>query len=100
MLTRHKFTKEFKKEAVELVLSQSLRVKEAASELGIGYSTLDRWVRDYKKRKSDPNALQSENELAELERLRKENRVLKMERDLLKKTMVYFAKATQPDVIS
>lgn len=94
MLTRRRYTKEFKTEAKALVLKQKIPVAQAASDLGIGKSTLDKWVRDEKLRLADPNAL-SETELEELSRLRKENRLLKMERDLLKKTAVYFAKDTQ-----
>ncbi|QQR81335.1 MAG: transposase [Deltaproteobacteria bacterium] len=94
MLTRRRYTKEFKTEAKGLVLKQKIPVAQVASDLGIGKSTLDKWVRDERLRLADPNAL-SETELEELSRLRKENRILKMERDLLKKTAVYFAKDTQ-----
>ena len=99
MPTKRKFTPEFKKEAVNLVLKQGLTVSEAASDLSIGKSTLDKWVREFQKRAQDPNAL-SESELAELKRLRKEVHLLKLERDLLKKTTVYFAKSTESAVNS
>lgn len=99
MITRRRFTREFKQEAVDLVLKQQMTVKQAADDLGIGKSSLDKWIRDFQKRARDPNAL-SESELDELKRLRKENRILKMERDLLKKTTVYFAKTTEGGVNS
>lgn len=99
MRTRRKFNSEFKKEAIDLVVIHKIGLAKAASDLGIGLSTLDKWVRDFKTRASDPNAL-SEPELEELKRLRKEIRILKMERDLLKKTAVYFAKSTESDVNS
>lgn len=96
---RKRFTPEFKEEAVSLVIKQGLTVKQAAADLGIGKSSLDKWLQRYRERQRDPNIL-SEGELAELKRLRKENRLLKMERDLLKKTAVYFAKGNDGDTNS
>ncbi|QQR79861.1 MAG: transposase [Deltaproteobacteria bacterium] len=46
MLTRRRYTKEFKTEAKGLVLKQKIPVAQVASDLGIGKSTLDKWVRD------------------------------------------------------
>ena len=92
---RRQFSKEYREEAVKLVLEQGLSVAQTAADLGIGKSTLDRWVQVFKQRKADPNAL-TESEQEELKRLRKEVSVLKMERDLLKKTAVYFAKTSTP----
>lgn len=94
MVTRRRFTSEFKREAVELVLKQQIAIRQAASDLGISKSSLDKWVQEARSRREDPNRL-NETELEELSRLRKENRLLKMERDLLKKTAVYFAKSTE-----
>jgi transposase len=90
-MSRRVFTKEFKKSAVKLVLEQGMSVIQAAEDLGIGSSSLDRWVRDQRFQNSDPNAL-TESQREELIGLRKENQILKMERDLLKKTAVFFAK--------
>ena len=56
-----------------------------------GVSTLDKWLCVHRERSQDPNAL-SEPQLAELKRLRKEVQLLRIERDILKKTAVYFAK--------
>ena len=61
--------------------------------MGVGHSTLDKWVRLFKDIKTDPNAL-TENQQDELKRLRREVQLLKMDRDLLKKTAVYFAKTS------
>ena len=82
---------EFKPEAVNLVVRQGLSVKQAAADLGIGNSTLENWLRRYREQEQSPNVL-GETELAELKRLRKENRLLRVERDLLKKTTIYFAR--------
>ncbi|OVE81355.1 hypothetical protein BVY03_03995 [bacterium K02(2017)] len=98
MRSRRKFTPEFKKEATDLVLKQGLKQTQVAKDLGIGLSTLSKWLMACQGEDSDPNAI-SENEKEELKRLRKENRVLRMERDLLKKTTVYFAKTT-PDGVN
>lgn len=96
---RKRFTPEFKGEAVSLVIKQGLTVKQAAADLGIGKSSLDKWLQRYRERQKDPNIL-SESELVELKRLRKEIRLLKMERDLLKKTAVYFARGNDGDTNS
>ena len=82
---------EFKQEAVNLVVRQGLSVKQAAADLGIGNSTLENWLRRHREQEQNPNVL-GETELAELKRLRKENRLLRIERDLLKKTTIYFAR--------
>lgn len=97
MVRRRRYTKEFKQEAIDMVLRQGMTTKQAASDLGIGKSALDKWVRDYRRRREDPTKL-SEEEFEELKRLRKENRLLRMERDLLKKTTIYFAKTTEGGV--
>jgi len=94
MGTKKRYSREFKQGAVDLVIKQGLPLRQAASDLGVGKSTLDKWVREGRQRAADPNSL-SENELEELKRLRKECRILKMERDLLKKTAVYFAKTAE-----
>jgi len=88
---RKRFSTEFKQEAVNLIVKQGLTVKQAATDLGIGASTLDNWLRRHREREQGPNVL-GETELAELKRLRKEIRLVRLERDLLKKTTVYFAK--------
>jgi len=89
-----RFSPEFKQEAMNLVLKQGLTITQASKDLGIGYSTLDKWLHRHREHEQDPNIL-DEAELAELKRLRKEVRVLRIERDLLKKTAVYFAKDSE-----
>ena len=90
-----KFSIEFKKQAISMVMDKGVTAGNAAKEMGVGYSTLDKWVRNHRERLQDPNAL-SEPELAELKRLRKENLNLRIERDLLKKMAQYFAKDSDP----
>jgi transposase len=88
------YSPEFKQGAISLVLDSGLSVAQAAKDLGVGVSTLDKWLRAHRERSQDPNAL-SETERVELKRLRKENQMLRIERELLKKTAVYFAKDSQ-----
>lgn len=95
-MTRKKYTKEYKEEIVKMVIEQRVPAAQAAKDHVIGYSTLDKWIRDYRNRKKDPNSL-AESERDELVRLRKENYRLKMERDILKKTALLFAKETDGD---
>lgn len=89
------FSPEFKDEAVRLVLEQSVGVKQAAADLGIGQSTLQKWVSAHRERKATNGQVVSEADMAELKRLRKENHRLRMERDILKKATAFFAKENQ-----
>ena len=90
---RRKFSNEFKEEAVKLVLEEGYRVSEAARNLGIHENLLRRWKREYEgddKVGSVPGSAAAMQ--AELNRLRKENKRLKMEREILKKAAAFFAK--------
>lgn len=92
-MSRRQFSDEYKQEAVRLVLEQGLTVKQAASDLGIGQSTLDKWLSNYRKSHNGEEQI-TQSQLAELKRLRRENSVLRMERDILKKATALFAKTT------
>ena len=84
-----RFTTEFKREAVRLALTSGRPRAEIAEDLGIGLSSLTRWVGQYRGEETPPEI---DGDLrAELKRLRKENAVLRQERDILKKAAVYFA---------
>lgn len=88
-----RYPAEQKAEAVKLVRVSGQSVQQVAKDLGIPQSTLTRWV--YQSRvdagEGPPEALTTA-ERAELARLRRENRVLRMERDFLKKATAFFAK--------
>jgi len=90
---RRKFTDEFRSRAVDLVLKQGLSVAQTARDLGINESNLSNWVKQARvdQGKGPAGALTSE-ELAELRQLRKEVKVLREERDILKKAAAFFAK--------
>ena len=90
-MKRKKFTAEFKEQAVKLVTEQGLSVGQASSELGIGESTLSKWVGDYRQNNQVESVL-TISEKEELKQLRKENHILKMERDVLKKATAIFSK--------
>ena len=69
---------DFKREAVR---SSGLQRKRVAADLGIGFSTLGKWISIY--RTEDRSDLPSPDLLKEVEQLRRENRVLKEEREIL-----------------
>ena len=76
-------SEEFRQEAVRIALTSGLTRWQVASDLGIGMSTLNKWVISHKEIdlvSGDDQRLAAENE-----RLRSENRILKEERDILKK---------------
>ena len=82
-------TDEFRKDAVRIALTSGLTRKQIACDLGVGMSTLNKWITAHR----DTDVVSVEDlELAhENERLRRENRILKEERDILKKATVFFA---------
>ena len=88
---RRKYTKEFKEEAVKLVSEQGYSYAEAGRNLGVNPNLLSRWKREIEGAEvatpGSSAALQ-----AELKRLRKENKQLKLEREILKKAAAFFAK--------
>lgn len=87
--SRRKFTDEFKDEAVKLVTEQGYSIAEASRNLGINPNILGQWKKELASREND-NA-SSGNMVtmqAELTRLRKEYKQLKMEREILKKAAV------------
>jgi transposase len=80
---------EFRREAVRLALTSGLTRPQVAADLGVGLSTLNKWVQ--KHRHDDLMAGPHDDVEKENARLRKENRVLKEEREILKKATVFFA---------
>lgn len=84
------YTVEFKKEAVALVTEQGYSVSKAAESLGITDKLLYNWKAKFEAEQSGSTL--NEDERAELKRLRKENKELKMEKEILKKASAFFAK--------
>lgn len=87
MGTKH--TTEFRQEAVRVTLTSGLTRKQVASDFGIGFSTLSRWVQQDRATSPEPS-VQSNLE-REVAMLRKENRLLREEREVLKKATIFFA---------
>lgn len=90
--TRRSFTDEFKREAVRLAQTSGRTISEVAEDIGIGLSTLTRWKRKYQE--ADLLSGPHDDVEKELARLRKENELLRQERDLLKKATAFFARET------
>src|SRR6266540_2415572 len=88
--TRRQFTQEFKHDAVELVRTSGRPIAEIARELGIYDSTLGNWAKQDRIDRGEREGLTSD-ELAQLER---DNARLRMERDLLKRTVAFWVKET------
>ncbi len=84
------FTPEFKREAVRLSYESGRTVEEIAEDLGIGKSTLTTWRRQLRDVESDERIADPNED--ELTRLRRENRILRQERDILKKATAFFAR--------
>ena len=89
---RRRFSDEFKEEAVKLITEQGYKVSEASRNLDINASMLRRWQRELSP-ESDGSI--DADEKAELQRLRKENKTLRMEREILKKAAAFFAKESK-----
>ena len=84
-----KRTEEFRQDAVRIALTSGLARKQVADDLGVGMSTLNKWIMAYR----DTDVVSKEDlDLAkENERLRREIRLLKEEREILKKATQFFA---------
>ncbi len=93
---RRRFTDEFKAETVKLVLSGMKTAGQVARELDLTESAVRNWVAQalVDAGKGKPGALSSA-EKEELSRLRKENRELRMEREILKRAAAFFAKESR-----
>lgn len=87
------FTQAFRDEAVRLVQTSGRSRREIAEDLGIGLSTLRNWINTRRGRAMDePPPDRQEDMAAELKRLRRENEVLRQEREILKRAATFFAK--------
>ncbi len=91
---RRSFSDEYKAEVVELCRTSDKTITEVAGDLGLTVSAVRRWVAQADIDAGRRPGMTSE-EHAELVQLRKENRVLREERDILKRATVFFAKETR-----
>jgi transposase len=90
---RRRFSAEFKRDAVELVRTTGRPIAEIARELGIYDSTLGNWGRQDRIDRGEQEGLSTE-ERVRLRELERENARLRMERDLLKRTVAFWVKET------
>lgn len=88
-----KYDLEFKINAVRLATEQGLTVKQVSQDLGVGLSTLERWITEHRKHGAAAfpgkgHLRPDDNKLRTLER---ENEILRRERDILKKALAIFS---------
>jgi transposase len=97
MTQKRTYTKQFKIDAVKLVTEQGYKLSEAARNLGIDPSVFRRWKIRHETDGTDafPGKGHMIPEKEELSRLRKENKRLRMEREILKKAAAFFAKESE-----
>jgi transposase len=89
--TRRQFTPEFKRDAVELVRTTDRPIAQIARELGIYDSTLGNWARQDRIDRGEAEGLTTQ-ERDRLRQLEADNARLRMERDLLKRTVAFWVK--------
>jgi transposase-like protein len=98
-LPQGKYTRDFREEAVKLVTEEQLGIKESAERLNLPISTLATWLKQNKSGQLGDVGKNfrplTELEL-ELARTKKENALLKMENEILKKAAAYFARESLP----
>lgn len=90
MKTKKRFTEEFKGEAIKLVTEQGYSQLEAGRSLGVNGKNISRWLKESKQKKYRPHIKLKQDTEEELNRLRKENHRLKLEREILKKAAAFF----------
>lgn len=95
---RKKFTPEFREQAARLVIETGRPVAHVAAEIGVGEQLLGRWVRQARDAavSGDTARVLDVDERAELERLRRENAELRLDRQFLKKAAAFFASEQNP----
>ncbi len=97
MTTRKKYSKEFKLDAVSLVIDQHYSRTDAARSLGINANMLGRWVKE--RQAGDGQSFRGNGKLnpeqEELRKLKAQVKRLQMEKDILKKATVFFAAETK-----
>jgi transposase-like protein len=94
-----RYTREFRQEAVKLVVEDKISCREVAQRLSLAPSTLAYWVKAYREGKLGEVG-KAQKPLTEVEmelaRIKKENFTLKMENEILKKAAAYFARESLP----
>jgi transposase len=98
MVIRKQYSKEFKLDAISLVLDQGYTIAEAARSLEIRANMLSRWTKEYQT-DDDGQSFRGNGKLTpdqeEIRRLKVEIKQLKLEKQILKEATVFFAKETK-----
>lgn len=91
---RNTYDKEFKLSAVKMIMEEGLSIAQVARDLGVNANSLHNWKKAYleDQQHSFPGKGKMKPEEEELRKLRKELNTVKMERDILKKAIAFFAK--------
>lgn len=90
--TTPRYSKEFKAEAVQLLRSSGRSIPQLANELGVSDGSLRNWLKQADIDEGNTQEGLTSDERDELRRLRRENNILKQERDFLKKAAAFFAR--------
>ncbi len=91
---RQYYTREFKLEVIKLVTEQGYSIRRAAEAMGIGKSTVDGWVQQYRREKQGitPTSYRAlTDEQREIQSLKKQIKRLEMEKEILKKASALLA---------
>ena len=87
-----RYTEEFEKETVRLALTSGRSQSSICQDLGVSRTTLVRWLAKHRDGEAVTATAGDDGVVAELRRLRRENEVLRQERDILKKATAFFAR--------
>jgi transposase len=93
------YDSEFKANTIQLILKDKMKVKDVSRDLGIGKSTLHKWLQDHRTLDSSSRALHTSTPhhstvlSHDMRRLKRENEILRQERDILKKALSIFSQA-------
>jgi len=91
---RSKYPEEFRRNAAKLALDGGRSVREVARELGVNHETLRNWVEALRRERRDGPAAVGGEERTELARLRRRVAELELEKEVLRKAAVFFARET------
>jgi transposase len=91
---RKTYDREFKLSAVKMITEGGMKLSEVSRDLGVNENSLHRWKKDYllDQQQAFPGKGRMKPEEEELRKLKRELQIVKMERDILKKAIAFFAK--------
>ncbi len=92
-INRRQYSSQFKREAVQLVTQGGLSIAQAARDLGLNDNMVSRWKKEAEQNGQRAFSGQGHPQDEELSRLRRENEVLRQEREVLKKAISIFSQA-------